>query len=175
MSKTYIKVQNQWKNLGAAMGNWDSILSKENSLITDKAYLLTLAYWKRHGTVLLHDEELRWVGMVGAPFRLWQRVIRVADRAELPVTVSPELPVDSSPAAKLTAHLLDPLRHTPLCVPEQSTISYRALLSLQIFCKSSLRFLTRMWMVVETTFWENLKKNYFQSGGAQKLFLIEVL
>lgn len=53
----------------------------------------------------------------------------MADRAELPVTVSPELPVDSSPAAKLTAHLLDPLRHTPLCVPEQSTISYRAILS----------------------------------------------
>lgn len=175
MSKTYTKVQNQWKNLGAAMGHWDSILSKENSLITDKAYHLTLAYWKRHRTVLLHDEELRWVGMVGAPFRLWQRVIRVADRAELPVTVSPELPVDSSPAAELTAHLLDPLRHTPLCAPEQSTISYRTLLFSHIFCKSSLRFLTRLWMVVETTFWGNLKKNYFQSGGAQKLFLIELL
>lgn len=50
----------------------------------------------------------------------------MADRAELPVTVSPELPVDSSPAAELTAHLLDPLRRTPLCVSEQSTISYRA-------------------------------------------------
>lgn len=51
----------------------------------------------------------------------------MADRAELPVTVSPELPVDSSPAAELTAHLLDPLRRTPLCVSEKSTISYRAL------------------------------------------------
>lgn len=161
MSETYTKVQNQWKNLGAAMGNWDSILSKENSLITDKAYLLTLAYWKRHGTVLLHDEELRWVGMVGAPFRLWQRVIRVADRAELPVTVSPELPVDSSPAAELTAHLLDPLRHTPLCAPEQSTISY----SLHT---SSTRVLFGFSHVCEW-FLRELKENLFSKWRGLKI------